>query len=412
MSRVEKRVRPGKDGKPGETRWRARLSLPEGRERAKLFTRKADAERWLAVEQAKVVSGTWVDPALQRVTFADWCDEYFEAVTKRPTTEARDRNVLKVWWTPALGRMPLGKITPLDVRRVVDKMAATLAPKTVSTNYGVGRAVFGAAVEGGKLTVSPCRGIRLPKLRPKEQRFLDIEELLRLADAMPVEYRPVVWLGGVLGLRLSEIAGLKVGRVNFLRRSLIVTATVAEVQGRLLEDSDVKSRASRRTMSVPGFVVEELAAHLQRTGRSGPEDYVVQAPEGGPLRASMFRPRVWQPAVRRAGLVGLTIHQLRHTAAGLLIAEGAHAKVIQARLGHASIRTTMDVYGSVLPEVDQGAADLLDRALRASGPNRVRRLAAGQNDADPAAGMGSDLGLSGGGERIRTADFYVANVAL
>ena len=59
-----------------------------------------------------------------------------------------------------MGKMPIGKITPLDVRGVVDKMATKLAPKTISTNYGVVRAVFSAAVEGGKMTVSPCRGIR------------------------------------------------------------------------------------------------------------------------------------------------------------------------------------------------------------------------------------------------------------
>jgi integrase len=103
-----------------------------------------------------------------------------------------------------------------------------------------------------------------------------------------------------------------------------------------------------------------LAEHLARTTRHHPDELVFQAPEGGPLRATNFRRRVWAPAVKSARLEGLTFHGLRHTAVGFMIALGYQPAVIQRRCGHASIRTTMDVYGHLLPSTDTEVADGLD----------------------------------------------------
>ena len=112
---------------------------------------------------------------------------------------------------------------------------------------------------------------------------------------------------------------------------------------------------------MPPFVIEMLTAHLARTGRKGAEALVFQRSGGGPLRATNFRLRVWAPAVKSAGLEGLTFHGLRHTAVGFMIALGYQPAVIQKRMGHASISTTMDVYGHLLPSVDEAVADGLER---------------------------------------------------
>src|SRR6478735_2705106 len=128
--------------------------------------------------------------------------------------------------------------------------------------------------------------------------------------------------------------------------------TCSEVEGRLLF-ADVKTPASRRTVAIPVFLVDLVAEHLSHVDRREPNDLVFTAPEGGPLRRSLFRQRVWLPAVERADLKGLTFHGLRHSAAGLMIELGAHPRIMQARLGHSSIRTTLDVYGHVLPAADE-----------------------------------------------------------
>jgi integrase len=241
-------------------------------------------------------------------------------------------------------------------------MSERLAANTVRTNYGVFRACINAAVEADLIGRSPCRGVNLPKddvAAVADIRFLEREELDRLAAAMPREYRAMTYVAGVLGLRWSEVAGLRLGRINFLKRTLSVVETIAEVHGELLR-APVKTKASRRTLAAPTFVVELLAEHLTRTGCHDPEALVFKAPDGGPLRATNFRRRVWLPAVTAAHLDGLTFHGLRHTAVGLMIALGYQPAVIQKRMGHSSIRTTMDVYGHLLPSADEAVAEGLD----------------------------------------------------
>jgi hypothetical protein len=174
MGHIEKR---------GPKRYRARYRGPDGRERNKTFDTRRDAERFLATSEADKLRGAWVDPSLGRITFRDWTTRYFAAARhKRPTTLARDRAVTDKHLLPALGNQPIGHITPLDVRRLVEHMSITLASATVRTNYGVLRAILQAAVEADLLAVSPCRGVRLPSPTHAELRFLSAEELTRLAS--------------------------------------------------------------------------------------------------------------------------------------------------------------------------------------------------------------------------------------
>jgi integrase len=161
-----------------------------------------------------------------------WVQRYLKdgAAHKRATTMARDKAVLNHWFVPALAKRAIGSITPHDVRTIIESMtAARLAPRTVRTNYGV--------------------------------------------------------LRGSLGLREAEVFGLKVKAIDFLRKTVTVEETVNEVNGQLIV-GDAKTRSSVRTISLPDFIVSVLADHLQRTGRVEPDDYVVQAPDGGPVRAN------------------------------------------------------------------------------------------------------------------------------
>lgn len=312
------------------------------------------------------------------MSYRKWSESYFaDALHKRPTTLARDRIVNERWILPALGSRSLVSIRPADVRRLVSTMNERLAPATVRTNYGVLRTVLNAAVDAELIAMSPCRGIKLPSRRRSEIRFLDAEELGRLATETPMEYRAMIDLAGVLGLRWSEVAGLRVGRVDFLRRTIQIVETCAEVEGRI-HFADVKTASSRRTLSVPHFLIELLAEHVAARGRAGPEALLFVAPNGGPLRRSTFRTRVFDPAARRAAITGITFHGLRHSAAGLMIEAGAHIEAIKQRLGHSSIRVTSDVYGSLLPAVDESVTDALD--ARFSGISPTIRGLNGETD--------------------------------
>lgn len=352
MAHVEKR---------GPRRYRARYRGPDGREHSRTFGRRVDAERFIASVEADKLRGTWRDPAAGRITYGEWSDRYFAgAVHKRPTTMARDRRVNNKHFVPAFGHRALASITPGDVQELIRQMAITLAPATVRTDYSVLRAILSAAVASDIIAVSPCRGVKLPAADAPGPRFLTPEELMALSEAMPPEYSAMVLLAGVGGLRWSEVAGLRVGRIDFLRRTVEVVETVKEVEGELIFDKP-KTRASHRTIAIPRFLADVLASHLASAGRSSSDDLVFTAPEGGPLRGSSFRSRVWRPATSAAGFAGLKFHELRHTAVALMVEADAHPRAIQERLGHGSVRTTMDVYGHVLPATDKAITSRLEQ---------------------------------------------------
>jgi hypothetical protein len=138
-----------------------------------------------------------------------------------------------------------------------------------------------------------------------------------MAGTIQPRYRALVLVGAYGGLRIGELAGLRRGRVDLLHGTVQVAEIVVEVGG-VLHIGPPKTRSSRRTVGLPRFVVEELAAHL--AGPADLEAFVFTAPQGGPLRVTGFRARVWRPATRAAGLDELRIHDLRHTAVALWIA--------------------------------------------------------------------------------------------
>lgn len=326
------------------------------------FKRKGDADRYLATVETDLARGVFGDPRRGEITFAEWADIYLANTPKRATTAARDAHVLRRHLLPAFGPMPLIAITRLDVRQLVETMASQLAPATVRTDFGVLKAVLNAALDAELISRSPCRGIKLPPGRPSGRRTLTPAELVQLGEAVPAQYTALVYLAGVVGLRWSEIAGLRMGDIDLPRSAISISSTVAEVNGRLIRDQDTKSPHSRRELAMPAFVTAILSDHLARRGddAADPSALVFVAPGGGPLRATNFRTRVWGPAVRAVGLDGLTLHGLRHVAASLMVETGESARVLQHRLGHSSARLSLERYAHVSDAADRAAAARLD----------------------------------------------------
>ncbi len=164
-------------------------------------------------------------------------------------------------------------------------------------------------------------------------------------------------VGGYGGLRFGEAAGLEVEALDLLRRRLAVTQTLNHVDGKLTVGPP-KTAAARRTVTLPAFLADELGAHLGRYGSES--NLVFTSSEGTALRRRNFRRRDWLPAVRASVGEPLRFHDLRHSHVALLIAAGEHPKTISSRLGHSTIRTSLDTYGHLFPGMDEAAAGRLD----------------------------------------------------
>lgn len=145
-----------------------------------------------------------------------------------------------------------------------------------------------------------------------------------------------------------------------------VVETVKEVRGHL-SFGPTKTNG-RRSVGLPRFLVDELDEHLKARRPQHPDDLVFVTPTGLPIRHGWFYKTYFKPAVHRAGLPGaLRLHDLRHTAAALLIAEGAHPRAIMERLGHSSVTVSLDVYGHLFASIDESLTDALDRLYRDAG---------------------------------------------
>nr|WP_246081069.1 site-specific integrase [Modestobacter altitudinis] len=159
------------------------------------------------------------------------------------------------------------------------------------------------------------------------------------------------------GLRFGEMAGLRVRRVDFLRKRLTVAESATEVGGTV--EYGAPRPHQQRTVPIPSVLLAPLARRCEGKNRN---DLVITSPEGAVLRSGNFRRRVFDPAARAAGLQDLSPHDLRHTAASLLVASGANVKAVQRMLGHASAAMTLDVYSGLFDDDLGRLADRMDAA--------------------------------------------------
>lgn len=346
-------------------RWRARWRDPQGKHRSRGFERKVDAERFLATVEGDKLRGAYVDPRDGRQTVASYSEVWLASLSRRESTIYLYRSHMRAHILPAVGHRPLAAVTPTEIRGLVKGLASKLAPTTVVTIHTVLASLFRAAVADRLIVTCPTDRTRPPRPARREVMPLTPEQVSHLIDFTPARWQGVVVAGAGLGLRLSEVLGLRRDRVDFLRRQVEVREQLVLNAGEPPKLGPLKTRASERIVPLPTIVADALAAHLAEFG-SDASPLVFTSTVGTPVRRTSFAEHVWSPAIARAGLpAGTRFHDLRHTYASLLIAAGEHPKVIQARLGHASITETMDTYGHLWPDAEEATRAAVDRAFLA-----------------------------------------------
>lgn len=352
-------------------RFQVRYYGTDGKERAKSFPNISEARKFRAAVATDKDRGEWRDPRDAEIRFGVWARQHLDSRSDlRASTRATDESYARNHVLPHFEHAPLGRIGPLNVQAWLHELSGSgLAPKTVRECYRLLDSIMAAAVDARLISQSPCQGIKKPRVPRREQRFLTSEEVEKLVEALDPHYRALLYSAVYLGARWGELVGLKRESLDLLRRRVYIVGSLEEVGGRVRWMPETKTGASRRALSMPGFLVDEIAAHLASTPAG---DFVFTSKRGHLLHRGTFRLKVWLPAVERAGFSPLRFHDLRHTCASLLIAGGAHPKEIQARLGHSSITTTLNVYGHLFPSLDDRLAERLDATYREAKADQER----------------------------------------
>lgn len=335
--------------------WRARYRDGSGKEHARHFARKVDAQQWLDRVTASVVRGDYVDPKAGKVTVAIYAAAWEAVQVSSEGTKRVVDNALRLHLLPALGSHPMATVRPTTVQGFVKELEAKgLAPGSIRNIYDITARLFASAVDDRVIASSPCRKIRLPKGDGAEVEIPTVEEVAAVADAMGEQWRSLVVVLSGSGLRIGELLGLQVADVDFLRRTISVERQRLQ-SGHL---GPLKSKASRRTVPVGQVVIDELAAHLSKyptTGALFVDEF------GEPVQYWRWK-KLLAHATAATG-IDVTAHSFRHFTASALIAGGASVKQVQTMLGHASAVITLRTYAHLWPGDEDRTRNVLDAAL-------------------------------------------------
>lgn len=348
------------------TVYEVRYRDPEGALRGRSFPSEAAAKAFLTDTRKTLQDRTYLAPEHGRQTWGKVADDWLAGKQRRGLkvlTLDGYRRILG-GWLAEWSKRQVGSLTHEDVEAVLAALHdAGRSTQTQHNVFNVAQSVFDYAQKRRLINTNPCRLVReeLPSRAqsPYSPRFLSAGEVQRLAAELPAPYDLMVTFAAWSGLRAGEVAGLRVRNVDPLRATVRVEETIVTAAGGQRTDTP-KSKASRRTVPIPRTLARLLADHVAASGLA-PDDYLFGR-DGKPLRHNNFYRRVYAPAVARAGLGHLRFHDLRHTYASLMAAQGHKAHEVSRWMGHGSISVTMDVYTHLFPD-DEGLADRLDAAF-------------------------------------------------
>lgn len=271
---------------------------------------------------------------------------------------------------PAIGTIPLARLTPIDVGRMLREAPTRtprgLAPRTLAQTRAILRAALNDARRMGLITRNVAALAALPvKVEDYEPVFLTPDQAAAFLDLVKGDRLEAFYTVALaLGLREGEALALTWDDVDFARRTISVRRSLQRVKGGGLQALEVKTRRSRRTVPMPDVVERALREHRTRQLRDRiASGYVFTTTIGTPLSASNVVRRSFDPIRKTLGLPRLRVHDLRHSCATLLMAQGVPARVVSDILGHSQVSVTLNTYSHVLPAMLNDAAKAMDRAL-------------------------------------------------
>jgi integrase len=368
-------TRTKKDGsKSFMVRWREPKT---GKAHGLTFVSHSEAETLKRLLDAngqnfEVAQHAILDNSKRVPTVAEVIQEHIDLLVRPSSGTVKTyQTMLDLHVKKVIGGLPVDK---LDYRAIAfwvkSMMAKGRSPKTIKNVHGLISASMNTAEMLGYITRNPCRGVQLPSVEKAEDEmmFLTHAEFRLIMEGMGERYRDFTNFLVMTGTRFGEATALTVADIDLLGKP--ATARINKAWKRDGQNQfyigPTKTGAGKRTIGLNPALVDLLIPLV--AGRpSG--DLLFSTPKGERIVHKLYWHHFWVPAVKAAQLRGLRkdprIHDLRHTHASWLIQDGVPIFTISRRLGHASIKTTEQVYGHLMPEALQVGADATERQVAA-----------------------------------------------
>lgn len=360
-----------------EARWRARdPDTGEWTGYSGTFPKLEEAEAHLDEQRHARRTGAFIPPSKGRTTFAEVFAGREEALRikgRKEDTLAGYRRVadtwLREWW-----HRPVAGIGRVDVQAIMARMRkAGRKPQTMHNTFNVIHGTFKHAVRTGCIAVNPAAGEReemLPSAgRTNEPTPLTAGQVEALASLLPTPYGLLVRFTAWSGLRAAEIVGLRVQDVLVLHAEVHVVQAVHRRGGEVHVGTPKSKKSTGRHVPIPPTLARQLAEHVAEHGL-GPDNYVFTV-NGEPVNYSSFYKHIFKRAVRELGMPTLRFHDLRHTFAALKLGQGYGIHEVKEWMGHATVNTTVDLYGKWVRGDEDGRRAKDDAAFLAVQPSSV-----------------------------------------
>jgi integrase len=346
---------------------------------------KEHLQKELLAFQSEVESGTYIAPT--RMTFEtfavnEWLPKYAEKKFS-PLTLHNYKDHLERSIYPAFGHKLLHEIKPMHIVSFLSELEkqGTLSSGTILYLYKVLKSVFNKAFDWRLIPNNPMIGVDRPKEAKKKMRFYDEADAQAVIAAL--EHEPTKWrlyfLGAMLGgFRRGELVALEWPEVDFESNTIRVIKSISLTTKGEAQEKRPKTETSEREVDMPEWYMQELKAYRQQweaerdlTGnewKGGDRQYVFHNGYGKPYYYNTPS-MVWRRFIQRHSLPEARLHDLRHTAATLLIESETDLKIVQERLGHTKYSTTADLYAHVTKKMKKTVADRLDKFRPQTVPN-------------------------------------------
>ena len=325
----------------------------------KTFVNHADARAFLAVVEADIYRGTWIDPTAGRTTVGEFASRWIdERVNLRPRTSELYRRLLEHQILPELGKTNLADLTASQVRTWNANLAKQY-PSTASKAYRLLATMMRTAVEDGVIGQSPCRIKGAGNEKAAERPVATVEDVQRIAELMPERMRALVLLVAWTGLRRGEAFALERRDLDLVHASVKVERAANHLTDGRVYIGPPKTSAGTRTVHYPAELLPVITSHLDQFVGPEPTALVFAGEHGGVLRPHVLY-KHYTRATNAIGKPELRFHDLRHTSATWAAVVGGTTRELMNRLGHSSPNAALR-YQHASVERDRSIAEGLGR---------------------------------------------------
>jgi integrase len=334
---------------------------------------KKDAEKRLSELLHQIDNGTFIVP--NKTTLAEYLQKWLSDYVKpnlSPRGFERYESIVRVHLLPSLGSVILTQLRPEHLQKhYTSRLNNGLSPLTVRYHHVVLHKALQTAVKWGLVSRNVADGVDVPRARRIEMQTWDEDDVARFLEAAKDSpYYALFYTALFTGMRRSELLALRWCDVDFIFSQVSVSRSLHQLRDGSYVFTQPKSAKSRRTIALSPSANLTLKEHKDKQGvqRSmlgislKDDDLIFSTVERKPLRPNTVS-RAWTIMAARSGLKVIRLHDARHTHASLMLKQGVHPKIVQERLGHATIAVTLDTYSHVAPGLQEAAAAGFDKLV-------------------------------------------------